>query len=121
MNHFEGLEPNYEFYDVFKVVKPQTISIFDNIELYTENTEHDKILRNIEKLKEGIWYKVHSEAQKQAFKDLMNEGFLNDVVFNDEFTKVKRQDTEIVMNLILGNGIKKTERVIKGNRSKKAV
>ena len=123
-----NLLPNWDFYneylkdreDVKRLSNSEDELLFNYV--FEEDNIYNRILKNIERLKEGKYYRVKDEEMKEAIKEMMEAGFLPDIVFNDDFGMIKRQDTEFIFNLINGkNGIKETERTIKRNSCKKAV
>ncbi len=95
-----GISPNWDFYEkkeidwdaVFwgqKLTEKQIDDLLgDNI--YT------RILNGVDKMKEDVWYKVESEEKKEIIKDMIDVGFLPDISFNDDFSKIKRSGTDII-------------------------
>jgi len=52
---------------------------------------YEKILNWIDKdMKFDTWYKVKSDEQIEAIKELMDANFLPDCIFNDDYTKFKK-------------------------------
>ena len=76
----DGLSPNWEFYN-----EAPKRSLF-NI-----------MLDNLDKMEVGNWYRIKSSEQKDMFIVLIDSGFAPDVVFNSDYSKVKRDDYQLIM------------------------
>ncbi|MCF6184304.1 MAG: hypothetical protein L3J56_06705 [Bacteroidales bacterium] len=84
---------------IFKNTAKQQ-SVFDDDFTFTyENDEYGNILNNVDKMKEGKWYRISDKQKIETFKELMRAGFLPDITFSEDFTKIKRQNTEFLLKI----------------------
>ena len=90
------LYPQFDFYEKVFADKPKSQKAnIDFANFVFEDDIYTRILNNVDKMKEGKWYRVDDEEKKEAIKDMMQAGFLPDITFSEDFTKVKRQNTEL--------------------------
>ncbi len=98
----ELLNSFYKSLDYYEIVfndKPKDTDVFtdfDDLDLkWNNDTVEGRMLNNIGKMKENKWYAVDDKEKKETIKMLMRQGLLPDIVFNEDFTKIKRIDTEL--------------------------
>jgi hypothetical protein len=118
MSSKTAIKPNHKFYeqkglfDPVFVPKPKPKRVykdFEDLDVYFIDDIFSVIINNVDKLKENKWYRIKSDEQREAIKDLMRAGFLPDVVLNDDHTQMKRKGTEIILKNITDAGFKKTK------------
>ena len=94
------LQPQFDFYEKVFEDKPKPITKeTDFANIVFEDDIYTRILNNVDKMKEGKWYKIEDKEKVEAVKDMMQAGFLPDITFSDDFTKIRRQDTELLLKL----------------------
>jgi len=98
----ELLNSFYKSLDYYEIVfndRPKDTDVFtdfDDLNLkWNNDTVEGRILNNIGKMKENKWYAVDDKEKKEVIKILIRQGLLPDIVFNENFTKIKRIDTEL--------------------------
>jgi len=118
MSNKTAIKPNHKFYEqkgLFEPVfipKPKPKRVYDDFEsldVYFTDDIYSVIINNVDRLKENKWYRITSDEQKEAIKDLMCAGFLPDVVLNDDHTQMKRKGTKTIFKNISDAGTKKTK------------
>ena len=91
------LKPQFDFYEKVFNDKPKEKKLykdFEDLEVSFKNDMYGIILNNVDKMKAGKWYGIEDNEKIEKVKELMRAGFLPDISFNDDFSKIKRQNTD---------------------------